>query len=259
MSCRIISVSNHKGGVGKTTSVVNVGAALADMGRKVLLVDIDPQANLTVSFGFKEENNDVKVPTIYDAIRGHAALEPLKINNNLDLIPSTIDLSGAEMELSSEPGREYILRELLEPMHDKYDYIMIDCPPSLGLLTINSFTAAKEIFIPIQPHYLAVRGLSKILEVINKIKGRLNKELEITGVFVTLFDKRKILHREVYDTIETYFGERVFRTKIKENIALAEAPGDGKDIYQYAKTSSGAHDYKMLAREVDDMQLQKSV
>lgn len=255
MACRIISMSNHKGGVGKTTSVVNIGAALADMGRKVLLVDIDPQANLTVSFGYKEEEREDEVPTIYDAIRGHSDIQTLTVNKNLHLVPSTIDLSGAEMELSAEPGREYILRELLEPFESQYDYIFIDCPPSLGLLTINAFTAAKEIFIPIQPHFLAIRGLSKILEVINKIKSRLNRELEITGVFVTLFDRRKILHREVYETIQTYFGERVFRSRIKDNIALAEAPGNGIDIYRYDKNSSGAHDYKMLAKEIDAMEL----
>lgn len=251
-------MSNHKGGVGKTTSVVNIGAALANMKRKVLLIDIDPQANLTVSFGYKEEERDDDTPTIYDALRGQSKLVPFKIRKNLDLVPSTIDLSGAEMELSAEPGREYILRELIEPLENEYDYIFIDCPPSLGLLTINAFTAAKEIFIPIQPHFLAIRGLSKILEVINKIKARLNKELEITGVFVTLYDKRKILHRDVYETIQAYFGERVFRTRIKENISLAEAPGTGTDIHNYDKNSNGAHDYKMLAKEVDTMNLGKN-
>ncbi|MEA2041928.1 MAG: ParA family protein [Bacteroidota bacterium] len=253
MSCRVISVSNHKGGVGKTTSTVNLGAALATLGRKVLLIDADPQANLTVSFGIEENDESFDIPTIYDAIRGHSELKPHVLNKNLHIVPSTIDLSGADMELSAEPGREYILRELIEPLRDKYDYIFIDCPPSLGLLTINSFTAATEIFIPIQPHYLAVRGLSKILEVINKIKSRLNRELEITGVFVTLYDRRKILHKEIYDTIETYFDDRVFRTKIKENIALAEAPSNGMDIFSYDKNSNGAHDYRLLAKEVDNM------
>ncbi len=250
MKTRIISMSNHKGGVGKTTSVVSIGTALADMGKKVLLIDIDPQANLTVSLGYKEENITEEITTIYEALRGYKKLSPVRINKNLDIIPSTIDLSGAETELSAEPGREYILKELLEPFADKYDFIFIDCPPSLGLLTVNAFTASTEIFIPIQPHFLAIKGLSKILEIINKIKARLNKKLEITGVFLTLYDQRKILHREVYETVKAYFGERVFYTRIKENISLAEAPGRGLDIHRYDKKSRGAYDYKMLAKEI---------
>ncbi len=255
MKTRIISMSNHKGGVGKTTSVVNIGASLADLGKKVLLIDIDPQANLTLSFGFKEEYIIENATTIYDALKGYNELETLAVNDNLDIVPSTIDLSGAEIELSAEPGREYILKELLEPVKDKYDYILIDCPPSLGLLTINAFTASTEIFIPIQPHFLAIKGLSKILEVINKIKTRLNKKLEITGVFMTLYDKRKILHRDVFETVQAYFGERVFSTCIKENISLAEAPGQGLDIHRYDKNSRGSQDYKMLAQEINQMQI----
>ncbi len=246
---RIISISNHKGGVAKTTSAVNIGAGIANLGKRVLMIDMDPQANLTVSLG-------VNMPetTIYEALRGESELKPIEVYKNFYIIPSTLDLSGAEMELSSEAGREFILKELLEPIKANFDYILIDCPPSLGLLTINAFTASDEVFIPIQPHYLAIKGLTKILEVVNKIKKRINRKIEITGVFVTLFDKRKILHKDVYETIEGYFGERVFKARIRENIALAEAPSNGLDIFRYARDSNGAFDYGKLAKEVIDME-----
>ena len=246
---RLISISNHKGGVGKTTSVANIGAGLANLKKKVLLIDIDPQANLTVSLGAENQEN-----TIYEALRGETQLLPVNIYKNLDLIPSTLDLSGAEMELSAEAGREFILSELLEPIKDKYDYIIIDCPPSLGLLTVNAFTAADEIIIPIQPHYLAIKGLSKILEVVNKIKKRLNRKIEITGVFVTMYDRRKILHKDVLEIIISYFQDRVFKTQIRENIALAEAPSKGLDIYRYDKHSNGAYDYAGLCKEILKME-----
>jgi len=242
---RIIACSNHKGGVGKTTSVVNIGAGLSRLNKTVLLVDMDPQANLTQSFGVKNPEF-----TIYEALKGEHKLEPIHIDTNLDIIASTLDLSGAEMELSSEAGREYIFTELLEPLLNNYEYIIIDCPPSLGLLTINALTAANELFIPLQPHYLAIKGLTKIIEVKDKVKKRLNKSLEITGVFVTQFDKRKILHRDVLDTINTYFQDKVFNTRIRDNIALAEAPSGGTDIFRYNPTCYGADDYMTLCKEI---------
>ncbi|MDF1549532.1 MAG: ParA family protein [Bacteroidales bacterium] len=242
---RIIACSNHKGGVGKTTSVVNIGAGLARLKKKVLLVDMDPQANLTQSFGV----NDPEF-TIYEALKGEHALVPINADTNLDVIASSLELSGAEMELSSEAGREYIFTELLDPLVDKYDYIMIDCPPSLGLLTINALTAADELFIPLQPHYLAIKGLTKIIEVKDKVKKRLNKKIEITGVFVTQYDRRKILHRDVVDTINTYFQDKVFNTKIRDNIALAEAPSQGTDIFRYNPNCFGAEDYMQLCKEI---------
>jgi len=246
---RIISISNHKGGVGKTTSVVNIGTGLAGLKKRVLLIDMDPQSNMTVSLGINAEEN-----TIYEALKGECDLKPIKIIKNLDIIPSTLDLSGAEVELNAEPGREYILSELIEPIEKNYDYIIIDCPPSLGLLTINAFTAASEVIIPIQPHFLAIKGLSKILEVVNKIKKRLNRKIEITGVFLTMFDRRKILHKDVLDTITTYFQDRVFYSQIRENIALAEAPSAGLDIFRYDKNSNGAFDYSKLCKEIIKME-----
>jgi len=240
-----IAISNHKGGVGKTTTTVNLGAGLALEGKSVLLIDLDPQANLTQSFGISKPDS-----TIYEALKGELdETVPLNLNKNLDLIPSTLDLAGAEMELNAEAGREYLLDEIIAPLKNKYDYIIIDCPPSLGLLTINAFTTANEIIIPIQAHFLAIKGLTKIIEVINKVKKRLNKELEITGVVVTLFDKRKILHRDIVETITTYFQEKVYKTKIRQNIALAEAPMAGTDIFRYEKKSHGADDYTALCKE----------
>ena len=171
---KIISISNHKGGVGKTTSAINIGAGLNILKKKVLLIDLDPQANLSQSLGLKNEPIN-----IYGALRGEYNLQPIEILKGLDVIPSTLDLSGAEVELSSEPGREYILKELIEPLIASYDFIIIDSPPSLGLLTINAFTASDEILIPLQAQYLALQGLAKLVEVVDKIKGRLNKGLKV--------------------------------------------------------------------------------
>lgn len=242
---KIIACSNHKGGVGKTTSVVNIGAGLAKLKKKILLIDLDPQANLTQSYGINKPEF-----TIYEALKGEKGLEPITVDKYLDIVASTLDLSGAEMELSSEAGREYIFTELIDPIRDNYEYIFIDCPPSLGLLTINALTSADELFIPLQPHYLAIKGLTKIIEVKDKVRKRLNRKLEITGVFVTQYDRRKILHRDVLDTINTYFQDKVFDTKIRDNIALAEAPSMGQDIFRYNPKSYGAEDYMKLCKEI---------
>jgi chromosome partitioning protein len=246
---KIISISNHKGGVGKTTSVVNIGAGLNKIlpkgKNKILLVDLDPQANLTQSLGIVNPNR-----TIYGALRGEYKLEPIEILPGLDLIASTLDLSGAEVELSGEAGREYILKELLDPLRKSYNWILIDTPPSLGLLTINSFVASDEIFIPLQAQYLALQGLAKLTEVIEKIKKRLNKGLRLGGVFITQYDSRKVLNRDVVETIKEHFKDKVFKTKIRDNVALAEAPVKGLDIYRYDPKSYGAEDYKALCKEI---------
>ena len=256
---KVISISNHKGGVGKTTSAINIGAGLNKLGKKILLIDLDPQANLSQSLGLTDQ--DCHLPlccqklakqkrTIYGALRGEYKLQPIEIVKGLDVIPSTLDLSGAEVEMSGEAGREYILRELIEPIRASYDYILIDSPPSLGLLTINSFTASDEVFIPLQAQYLALQGLTKLLEVIDKIKKRLNKELRVGGVFITQFDSRKVLNRDVVATIEAHFKDEVFKTRVRDNIALAEAPAQGLDIFRYNPKSYGAEDYLSLSKEI---------
>jgi chromosome partitioning protein len=242
---KVISISNHKGGVGKTTSAINIGAGLNKLGKKVLLIDLDPQANLSQSLGLINQEKN-----IYGALKGEYKLEPITVLKGLDIIPSTLDLSGAEIELSSEPGREYILKELIEEVRSKYDFIIIDSPPSLGLLTINAFTAADEIIIPLQAQFLAMQGLAKLVEVVEKIKSRLNKSLKVGGVFITQYDGRKVLNRDVFDTINTHFKSEIYKTKVRDNIALAEAPAQGLDIFRYNPKSNGAEDYMALAKEI---------
>jgi chromosome partitioning protein len=242
---KVIAISNHKGGVGKTTSTINIGAGLNTLGKRILLLDLDPQANLSQSLGITSPER-----TIYGALRGLHGLEPVSILPGLDIIPSTLDLSGAEIELSGEAGREFILKDLLEPVRGKYDYILIDSPPSLGLLTINAFTASDLVFIPLQAQYLALQGLAKLVEVIEKIKRRLNPGLGIGGVFITQYDSRKVLNRDVVEAIKSYFPKELFSTYIRDNIALAEAPAQGMDIFRYSPKSNGAEDYLSLSREI---------
>jgi chromosome partitioning protein len=242
---KVTSISNHKGGVGKTTSAINIGAGLNKLGKKILLIDLDPQANLSQSLGIIEPDNN-----IYGALRGEYKLQPIEVVKGLDVIPSTLDLSGAEVEMSGEAGREYILRELIEPIRGSYDYILIDSPPSLGLLTLNSFVASDQIFIPLQAQFLALQGLTKLLEVIDKIQKRLNKQLKVGGVFITQYDSRKVLNRDVVATIEAHFEDAVFKTKIRDNVALAEAPAQGLDIFRYNPKSPGAEDYLSLCKEI---------
>lgn len=241
----IISLMNHKGGVGKTTSAINIGAGLVELGRRVLLVDLDPQANLTLSLGISRQPN-----TIYEAIRGESPLVPYAVRDGLDVVISTLDLSGAEMELINEAGREFILRELFDPIREEYDFIIIDCPPSLGLLTLNALTSSDMVLIPLQTEFLAMQGLAKIQQVINKVKVRLNKNLEVGGVIATMYDHRKVLNRDVVATIKKYFGDAVFETMVRDNVALAEAPAQRQDIFSYSPKSPGAEDYLALSQEI---------
>lgn len=241
----IISLLNHKGGVGKTTSAINIGAGLVELGKKVLLLDLDPQANLTISLGIPRQKY-----TIYEALRGESELVPYTHRPGLDIVTSSLDLSGAEMELINEAGREFILRDLLNQLIDDYDFVIIDCPPSLGLLTLNALTSSRFVMIPLQTEFLAVQGLAKIKQVIDKVRFRLNKGLDIAGVIPTMYDSRRVLNRDVVEIIHKHFGEKVFKTYIRENVALAEAPAQRKDIFDYAPKSSGAVDYLDLCREI---------
>lgn len=241
----IITLSNHKGGVGKTTSSINIGAGLNKLGKRVLLIDFDPQANLSQSLGIIDAEF-----TIYGAMRGFYKITPFTILPGLDIVPSTIDLSGAEVEMIGEPGREYILKETIEPIRNKYDFIIIDSPPSLGLLTINCFTASNKVLIPLQAQFLALQGLVELVEVIKKIQIKLNTNLSLGGVFITQYDNRKILNKNVSETIVDHFKDEVFKTKIRDNIALAEAPSKALDIFRYNSKSYGAIDYLALAKEI---------
>jgi chromosome partitioning protein len=183
-------------------------------------------------------------------LRGEYELSPIEVSQKLHVIPSTLDLSGAEVELSSEAGREFILRDLIEPLKKGYDYILIDCPPSLGLLTINALTASEHVYIPLQTQYLALQGLTKLVEVIEKIKKRLNKKLDLGGIILTQFDSRKTLDKDVAASIEEHFKEKVFKTRIRSTVALAEAPSQGKHIFDYDERSMGAKDYLELSKEI---------
>lgn len=244
MNTKIFAISNHKGGVAKTSTTVNLAAGLAQMNRKVLVVDLDPQANLSQSLGVRDYT-----PSIYNALKGQCALPELSITNNLWLAPSHLDLSGAEFELSMEPGRENLLKGLFKKLANQYDYILIDCPPSLGLLTINAMNASNRILIPLQAQFLASQGLAKLIDIIGKVQERLNPSLELGGIIITMYKKNTVLSRDVIEFTNSRFSSIVFHTKIRDNIAIAEAPASGLDIFRYSKNSLGALDYSNLCIE----------
>ena len=244
---RTISIMNQKGGVGKTTSSINIGAGLAKLGRKVLLLDLDPQAHLSYSLGLQAH----ELPsTMYEVLRGKTDLSLILVEKDgLWIAPSSLNLSAADIELASLPGREFLLLEALENVKG-YDVLLVDCPPNLGLLSINAMTATREIFIPLQTEFLALQSLGKILETVQTVKRRLNKHLEVTGIICTRYSRQKRLNREVVQKIQEYFGDKLFETKIRENIALAEAPSFGQDIFHYRPDSHGAEDYLSLCKEI---------
>lgn len=242
-----IAFINQKGGVGKTTCTMNIGAGLSTLNKKVLLIDLDPQAHLTYSLGIAA--HELK-NTVYELLKGDCKANNAIINRNgIALLPSSLELSGAEIEFSGIAGREFLLREALEGIHD-YDYMLIDCPPSLGLLTLNALTTTQEVYIPLQTEFLALQGMSKLLNTINIVKKRLNNNIEVTGIIATRFDNRKNLNKEVVEKIESYFGTRLFKTLIRDNVSLAEAPSFGQTIFEYKANSYGAKDYLSLCHEI---------
>lgn len=241
---RIIAIANHKGGVGKTTSVSSIGSILASMGKRTLLIDLDAQSNLTASFLTEEPDQ-----TIYNALKGEIALPVIQIRENLSLVASTLDMAGVELDLSSRISREYILRKLLKPVAEQYDYILLDCPPSLGLVTINALVAARELFIPLTAEALPSRGLAKLTNILQMVRENLNEDITLSGVIITRWESTN-LSKMVEAQLRQTFGNTIYQTKIRKNVAIAEAPLYAKDVVSYAPDSNGAKDYTALTEEI---------
>ena len=247
---RSIAITNQKGGVAKTTTAVNLGACLAERGKRVLLIDLDPQANLTSWLGLGKEEN---AGSIYNVFVGDTGLNEVLVDyrmNGLRIAPSAVELAGAERLLSNEAGRETILKRKLAELSGDYDYLFFDCPPSLGVITINALVAAKEVFIPVETKILALNGLVTLTHTIQLIKDRVNPSLEVTGIVACMYDGRTNLSREVVEKLRAHFGDRVFKTVIRENVRLAECPISELPIHLYAPGCAGAKDYESLADEV---------
>lgn len=249
---RFLAVVNQKGGVGKSTTSVNLAAALGDLGQKVLLVDLDPQGNATSGFGLNKNQRDL---CMYDALLGETPIaqiiEPTQIEN-VFVAPATIQLAGAEIELVSAMSREGRLRVVMEPVLGDFDFVIVDCPPSLGLLTVNALTAANGLLIPVQCEYYALEGLSKLLDSVRLVKTHLNPALEIFGAVMTMYDSRTRLSQQVVDEVRAFFAEKTFDTLIPRTVRISEAPSHGKPITLYDPTGRGADAYRALAKEVLD-------
>ena len=249
---RTIAIANQKGGVGKTTTAINLSACLAEKGKKVLAVDMDPQGNMTSGLGVDKDSVD---NTIYNLIIGEAKIEEVLIKEvlkNLDIIPTNIDLSGAEIELLDVEEKEYIVRNEIDKIKDNYDFIIIDCPPSLSMLTINAMTTADSVLVPIQCEYYALEGLSQLIHTVELVRDRLNPKLTIEGVVFTMYDARTNLSLQVVENVKDNLEQNIYKTIIPRNIRLAEAPSYGIPINKYDPKSAGAESYLRLADEVID-------
>lgn len=247
---RIIAIANQKGGVGKTTTAINLSACLAEKGKRVLSIDMDPQGNMTSGLGVNKDEVD---KTVYDLIIGEAEIEDIicrEVSENLDILPTNIDLSAAEIELIGIDDKEYIIKKEVEKIKDNYDFIIIDCPPSLSMLTINAMTTADSVLVPIQCEYYALEGLSQLIHTIELVQERLNPGLSIEGVVFTMYDARTNLSLQVVENVKDNLNQNIYKTIIPRNIRLAEAPSYGMPINQYDTKSAGAESYRLLAEEV---------
>lgn len=245
---RVIAFSNQKGGTGKTTSVVNIGFGLGLLGYRVLLIDLDPQTNLTFSAGM---SNPDPFHTIYQLLIGQIPLsDAIKTRDTIQLIPGSPKLFLFERDYARRENGPYLLKQALTGLPDDYDFVLLDCPPSSGLLTQNALLAAGEIFVPVQAEYLALQGMSQLLQTLEYVRNDFNHELKLGGIIATRFDRRRVLNREVIDKLQLHFDKYLFKTFINENISLAEAPSFGQDIFTYRPGSSGARDYRHLCREI---------
>lgn len=247
---KIITFANQKGGVGKTTSAVNVAASLGILGKRTLLIDLDPQGNATSGVGIPKRSLK---GTVKEVLCGESDIKNVILNTKfekLDVIPTNVSLSGAEFDLYNDEGSEYNLKDALEKIKDDYDYVIIDCPPSLGMLTINAFVASDGIVVPMQAEFYAVEGLSQLISTTKRVKKLYNEDLNITGILITMYNKRLLLSMQVMDELQKYYPDKLFSTCISRNVKLSEAPGFGKPAYYHDKHSKGANEYLDIAREL---------